>query len=355
MVAPLLLAAVVTAANPLDLARPAETVEVPLDKLGVRADDTLRVRGADGQSLPWQLWRDKLLFSAAFGAKETKRFEIVNDAAAPEPDAYPVCNAEFCPERENDFVWENDKFGVRAYGPDEFHVWSGLDVFNKNTSSNVCLKWVHNPRLRNFHKNDGEGMDNYTMGPSRGVGAVAVWADGEWKTYSEWEKYRILAVGPVRLEFELEYARFSALDRMTYRITLDRGQRLFRNEVKFAKKMRAGFLAGPALDVEPARDHLGAWLEDPEEGLMAMYELPKGKDGDEGSTMTAVLAEPGAKVRPMTDRVNCRVFADGRQSFRYWAGASWSLAGEIVTPEAWFKYVREFRAGILNPIKVTVE
>jgi len=30
-----------------------------------------------------------------------------------------VCNAEVCPERQNDFCWENDKFGMRAYGPGE--------------------------------------------------------------------------------------------------------------------------------------------------------------------------------------------------------------------------------------------
>ena len=42
------------------------------------------------------------------------------------PPEYPVCNAAVCPERQNDFVWENDKFGMRAYGPGEYHKWSGL-------------------------------------------------------------------------------------------------------------------------------------------------------------------------------------------------------------------------------------
>ena len=91
--------------------------------------------------------------------------------------AYPVCNAEVCPERQDDFVWENDKFGMRAYGPRDVHRWSGLDVFNKNTASNVCLKWCHRIDKGNFHTNRGEGMDNYTVGPGRGVGAVALLAD----------------------------------------------------------------------------------------------------------------------------------------------------------------------------------
>ena len=33
--------------------------------------------------------------------------------------AAAICNAEVCPERQNDFCWENDKFGMRAYGPGE--------------------------------------------------------------------------------------------------------------------------------------------------------------------------------------------------------------------------------------------
>ena len=98
------------------------------------------------------------------------------------PAEYPVCNAELCPERADDFVWENDKFGMRAYGPRDYHRWSGFDVFNKNTASNVCLKWCHRLDKGSFHKNRGEGMDNYAVGPSRGTGGVAIFADGEWKT-----------------------------------------------------------------------------------------------------------------------------------------------------------------------------
>ena len=32
-----------------------------------------------------------------------------------------------------------------------------------------------------------------------------------------------------------------------------------------------------------------------------------------------------------------------RQKFTYYAGAAWSKAGEIVTPEDWFKTVADFR------------
>ena len=65
--------------------------------------------------------------------------------------AYPFCNAEVCPERRDDFVWESDPFGMRAYGPRDVNKWSGFDVFNKANPSNVCLKWCHRIDKGNFH------------------------------------------------------------------------------------------------------------------------------------------------------------------------------------------------------------
>jgi len=257
--------------------------------------------------------------------------------------AYHVCNAELCPERENDFVWENDKFGMRAYGPGEFHKWSGFDVFNKNTASNVCLKWCHRLEKGNFHKNGhGEGMDNYTMGASRGVGGIAMFADGEWKTYPDWETSRVLHVGPDYCQFELVYPAFSAAGKMTCRITLKRGERFFRNDVSF-ERMSKDFVTGPGIDLEPKRDHKGSLKEGAT--FVSLFEDPKNLPQEEGATMEAIFVAPDEKVEVMTDHMNCRVLAfRGRKSFTYWAGASWTEAGEITSAEAWHRHVLEFQA-----------
>ena len=67
--------------------------------------------------------------------------------------AAAICNAEVCPERQNDFCWENDKFGMRAYGPGDPHVWSGFDLFNKATNAEAtCAYVLHNARkCGNWH------------------------------------------------------------------------------------------------------------------------------------------------------------------------------------------------------------
>ena len=256
--------------------------------------------------------------------------------------AYPFCNAELCPERRDDFVWENDKFGMRAYGPRDVNKWSGFDVFNKSNPSNVCLKWCHRIDKGNFHKNRGEGMDNYAVGPSRGVGGVAVFGDGEWKTYPNWISSRVLHVGSDYCQFELVYPACSKAGKMTCRITLKRGEHFFRNDVSFENPLPKGFLAGPGLDLEVKRGHGGSVKEIA--GAVSLYENPKGEGGCDGSTMTAILVSPkdAERVKVVTDHTNSRVLAFDCNKFTYWAGAGWSLAGEITDAAAWHEKVRRF-------------
>ncbi|MBR1921085.1 MAG: DUF4861 family protein [Kiritimatiellae bacterium] len=257
--------------------------------------------------------------------------------------AAAICSAEVCPERENDFCWENDKFGMRAYGPGEYHKWSGWDVFNKATARPRAAEVLHGVDVAcNWHETPSKGvLDNYTVGAARGLGAVAFWADGEWKTYPNWESAKVIRTGDDLCEFELVYPAFAAVGRMTCHVTLRRGERFFRCDVRFEHPERFGgdFRAGPGLDVEPKRGHKGALVE--EDGLVSLFEDPK---GDNGSTMTAIFAAPGEKVETLTDAQNCRVLAFSKPAFTYWAGATWSKAGEITTGEAWIEAVRAFRA-----------
>ena len=257
-----------------------------------------------------------------------------------------TCNAEICPERADDFCWENDKFGMRAYGPGDYHKWSGWDVFNKSADAGAtCCQLLHNSgKCGNWHETPCKGIiDNYTVGASRGVGGIAFWGDGEWKTYPNWESAKVIRADGDCCEFELVYPAFAAVGKMTCHVTLKKGERFFRNDVSFEHPERfcGDFRVGPGLDLEPKRGHRGALVE--EDGLVSLFEDAKGANG---STMEAVFVAPGEKVEAMTDRMNCRVLAFDRPSFTYWAGATWSKAGEITTPDEWIEAVRSFRKGV---------
>ena len=264
--------------------------------------------------------------------------------------AAAACLCGVAPERENDFFWENDKVGFRAYGPGDLHRWSGIDVFNKGHSGNevvkllrgkgACGAWHNLATL----KGGVRTFDNYTMGASRGVGGVALYWDGVWKTYPDWETSEVLHNGDDYVQFRLVYPAFSAAGKMTCLVTMRRGERFFRNDVSF-ERMPKGFFAGPALDLEPNRQHNGALAEEP--GLVSLFEDEKtdAQGNPEGSTMAAVFVDDPSQATPMTDHMNCRVLAfKGRRSFTYWAGASWSGAGEITTPAAWLAHVKKFRS-----------
>ena len=97
-----------------------------------------------------------------------------------------TCLCGEAPERANDFFWENDRVGFRAYGPGDPHKWSGIDVFNKMPDAKAtCGEVLHNAsKCGNWHVTPYKGiLDNYTMGASRGCGGIAMFADGEWKTF----------------------------------------------------------------------------------------------------------------------------------------------------------------------------
>ena len=246
-----------------------------------------------------------------------------------------VCACGEAPERARDFYWENDRFGMRAYGPEDPHVWSGFDVFNKMPDAEAsCGEVLHNHKsCGNWHVKPWKGvLDNYTMGASRGVGAVAMYADGEWKTFPDWESCEVIHEGDDYCEFKLVYPAFSAAGKLTYHITLRRGERFFKVEASFEKKLRPDMLVGPGLDLEPKRDHHGDVRESAEGGYISIFEDPKNEA--EGSTMAAVFTrEPVAKIA--VDNQNSHILCINRQRFTYYAGAAWSKAGEITAAEDW--------------------
>jgi len=248
-----------------------------------------------------------------------------------------TCLCGEAPERANDFFWENDRVGFRAYGPGDPHKWSGIDVFNKMPDAKAtCGEVLHNAsKCGNWHVTPYKGiLDNYTMGASRGCGGIAMFADGEWKTFPNWERCRVITNCNERCEFELVYPAFSAAGKMTCHITLEKGSRFFRNDVSFEKKVR-DFWVGPGIDLEPKRDHHGR-VDECCLGCYTWVSLFEDEKSEvEGSTATAIMVPFDDSARLMTDNQNCRVIAVNAQNFTYYAGAAWSKAGEIKNHFDW--------------------
>lgn len=356
--------------NPLDVARPAETVSVKWADLGLRPGDTA-VRVWDVAACVPVAFQDDakrgaLLFSTALAAKETRTFRILADASLPQADLSIVCWSQYLPERMDDFAWENDRFGARAYGPvimqpapaGQKLVSSGIDIINKCVPYPVLHRWfVERTGEGSYHRDHGEGMDNYKVGPSRGCGGLGARGADGWAFSVNWSKAKMIQCGPVRTEFELTYPAWGGFGEETRRVTLDRGQFFAHYRPRFRGQAPAGVQVGPGLDCGAARQHDGQIARDLAAGWIANWE-PDGVDGaDTGSIATAVLLDPAdAPAATATDALGCEYLfpSAGRTSLGYWAGATWSGAGAVKDAKAWHALVRDFAAALRTPIKVSI-
>ena len=268
-----------------------------------------------------------------------------------------VCLCGEAPERANDFFWENDRVGFRAYGPGDVHKWSGLDVFNKSCASNIVVHWLRECRTKkwgSFHKNHGLGMDDYAVGPGRGVGGVALRKDGKWLAdYGNWQKYRVLTNSDERCAFELDY-RLPTGGTMTLGIELKRGQSLFRETVAFSPDAPLeGVEVGVGLDLNAGRQHVGDVFVDERRGIVSLFEKPHvGKDGkpvpgEEGRKMSGLVAgrgyagmadEPNGAKMLMTAPLT-QADASGKPVIEVFAGADWTEAGRFGSAKAWHEHV----------------
>ena len=263
-----------------------------------------------------------------------------------------TCLCGEAPERANDFFWENDRTGFRAYGPGDPHKWSGIDVFNKATTNNFVVHLLRgHGDYGNWHKNvKGLGMDDYAVGPGRGVGGVALRKDGKWlPDYGDWVAYRILTNCEERCSFELDY-KLPIGGTMTLGIVLGKGSSFFSEAVTFSKDTPIeGVEVGVGLDLSAEREHTGDLFIDEKKLVVSLFEKPHNREGEEGSMMNAIFAVPGmggvsladgpegAKMimtKPLTwiDR-GCSVLT-------VCAGADWTEAGRFRDAKSWHDYVR---------------
>lgn len=368
-------------------ARPAETISIPWSEVNKALPGALlqriAVKDAQGAVLPYQVTNvapqakdpkgegiayGELLFQHDFAAGEkSATFTVeMTDAVAP---VFPSkVFARYVGERLDDFAWENDKVAHRTYGPalaapaapgsgKEVLVTSGLDVWCKRVAYPIVDRW-YNKGHDHYHKDEGEGMDMYQVGITRGCGGTGIW-DGQtlWvgRNYQTW---RVLANGPIRAIFELTYDTWSANGiyvTETKRFSVDAGSNLDRIDSTFTAAGNAWeFTVGIGLNKNPAdkgQEPVIALSPVAADGSFTQWVAQKSN----GALGTAVIVPDGFAGFAADER-NHLVLARAASgtSLRYYAGAGWSKAGEFTTAEAWNAYVAAFAQRVRAPVRVTL-
>lgn len=357
---------VVTVKNPIDLARPSETIVLQVAELHqlLSVDDFRKVHVRDaksGQELPVQAVDtnddgkfDEFLFQSDLLPSETRKFTLsVGPLQTPRREDFKAYG-RFVRERRDDFAWENDRIAHRTYGP-ALETWaqepltsSAIDVWTKRVRDLVINNWY---MMDNYHEDHGEGADFYSAGASRGCGGNGIWKNDKLYPSANFRDSRVLANGPIRVMFELTYAPWDA-DGVrvseTKRITLDAGHNLNRFEsfYKFENgnptvQFAVGIKKSPKMQMISRR----------EAGTLRTWEPLK-----IGELGCGIVADPKDIANFTEDSGNHLVVmkASPADKVIYYAGFGWNQSADFRNLEDWDRYLAEYARRLQAPVKVTV-
>jgi hypothetical protein len=376
----------VTVAHDLPVARPSETITVPWVEVNRALPGALIqrlvVKDSHGRVLPHQvtnvapLAKDpknvgaaygELIFQHDFAAGEKSATFTVEKTDTLIPVFPNKAYGRYVQERLDDFAWENDRIGHRTYGPalaapappgvdKEVLVTSGLDLWFKRVDYSIIDRW-YNKGHDHYHKDEGEGMDMYNVGKSRGCGGTGVWDGSALFTSANYATWKVLANGPVRAVFELSYDAWDAGGTKVTevkRFTVDAGHQLDQIDSTFTFAGPKQLTVAIGLNKTPSDKK-----QDPQIAVVKNERDPSllqwAQQKSNGSIGMAIVL-PGA-TGFAEDALNHLVLAkvESGKPLRYYAGGAWDRAGHIASQEAWTAYVAQAAARAKSPIRVSLK
>lgn len=375
----------IDASHDLAIARASETISVPWTEVNRALPGALiqhlAVRDRAGRVLAHQVTNvlpqakdprnigaayGELIFQYSFAAGEKSASFTVEKTESLAPVFQAAVTARYVQERLDDFAWENDLVAHRTYGralaapappgvTKEVLVTSGLDIWFKRVSYPIVDRW-YNKGHDHYHKDEGEGMDMYNVGQSRGCGGSGVWDGKQLYTSVNYASWKVLANGPVRAIFELSYDSWDAggvAVSEVKRFTVDAGHQFDRVDSTFTFAGPAALTVAIGLNKNPAgkgQQPQIAITRDPARGALMQWVEQAGN----GAFGTAIML-PGASAYAQ-DGLNELLLASvaSGQPLRYYVGAAWSKAGRVATSQQWNAEIATLAARVANPLRLSL-
>jgi hypothetical protein len=376
----------ITVTHDLDAPRPGAVIAVPFADIARLAPELrmfhVVVRDPGGRTLPSQVTNyqhdhrgasyDDLVFSYDFAAGEKRATFTVEPSAAGTPPEAACVYARNVPERYDDVAWENDRIAHRMYGftlntpaaGGERLRGSGIDVWGKRVSYPVIDRWYAKGHDQ-FHKDEeGEGLDLYSIGGSRGAGGTGLWDGGKLWTSDNFVSSEVLSNGPRRGAFRLTYAPWDAGNagkvQETKQFAIDCGRNFDAVTSTFdfpidqavigigiTEHPRAAGFPEAVLTRDPGGRWMSYWEENKEGGLGTAVIFA---DGGE----PAGFAHEAPEKTPGNGNHLLLVKARDGVPLRYFTGAGWNRSGQFANRAAWEAYVKSFAAAVAHPLVITV-
>lgn len=311
---------------------------------------------------------DELLFQAAVPALSKVVYTLFVDkkSKAKSPVSPHTTFARFVPERIDDFAWENDRVAFRTYGPEAQRLVeqgklggtlsSGIDIWLKKVNYPIIDSWytknVAAPGY--YHIDHGEGYDPYHVGSSRGNGGTGIWEKDSLYTSKNYTRYKVIATGPLRAIFELDYAPWSAYGiTETKRISLDLGS----NFSKFENKITAthtipNYTLGITLHQEKGEVALNA-----SKGVFRHWEPIDDSFVGEGIVIDPAVVKTALNHHSkFADQSQILVVTTPKNdTLTYYVGFAWSKSGQVQSVQDWDAMLEKQSQLIQSPLLIHVK
>ena len=355
----------VTASHDLSIARPSETIAIPWTEVQKALPGALiqhiAVKDSKGHVLAHQvtnvapLSKDpqnigvaygELLFQHSFTAGEKSAAFTVEKIEALAPPFPVKAFGRYVQERLDDFAWENDRVAHRIYGSalgapalpgsgKEVLMSSGIDIWFKRVDYPIVDRW-YNKGHDHYHHDEGEGMDFYSVGVSRGAGGTGIW-DGKLFVSNNYKSWKVIANGPVRTVFELSYDSWDAAGTQVSevkRFTVDAGHQFDQIESTFTFSGKPQLKAAVGLAKQPLDKKVTPeidYFRDLNDNSLVQW-VSKAPNGEFGTALIVPDASGYGE-----DELNQLMLASvtSGKPLRYLAGAAWTRAGHITSAQQW--------------------
>ena len=363
----------VTIKNTLDMSRAFETVKIYKSDLALKDDkdfSKFAVQDMDTKAILVSQFVDEdqdgqadvLLFQPEIDAKSQKQFELVVLDQETKSETIEYCYSRFVPERTDDYAWENDKVAFRTYGPTAQKMMeesikggtlsSGIDAWLKKVDYPIINKWYKKTTTGkgSYHEDTGEGLDNFHVGVSRGVGGIAVKKDTTYYVSKNFTNWKTITTGPIRTSFILEYANWDANGQTITEkkhISLDYGSNLSKFEIEISGT--DNFYSGLTLhenDGEPNQNEEAGWISywEPHEDSELGTAIVVPNDNMMSSELYVTTLKDQSNLFAQIKVIN--------QTGTYYAGFGWKESKQFETKEAWENYLNDFALKVNNPLTI---
>jgi len=358
----------ITVANVSATDRTSEIVELPLSDITARiADEAFVITDKAGRQIPYQkTFDDKVIFPVTITAGGRGVYTVKRGT----PEVYNVLVfGKHYPERVDDIAWENDRIAFRTYGPALQATGEkayGYDIWVKRVPE-LVVQERYRKELQDgisYHRDNGNGLDYYKVGPTLGAGTSALLVDETLVYPYCYKTFEILDNGPLRFTVKLVYnpLTIKGNDNVveTRLLSLDAGSQLNKVTISYTNLTEMLPVAAGIVMHDSGKDYVA----DAVNGYIAYAEPLEEPNGQifVGAVFPAGLKD--AKPVYLSAGEKRERGADGHllaiadyqpgTAYTYYFGAGWNKWG-FEDSAVWFDYVKAFAKNLREPLTVSIK